>query len=120
MEPAAIVALLWIVFGGTHVILATRRVRGALAAWCGEGIFTGLYSLVAATEFAGLVVYYAAHRFAGAPGLALGDVPALHWGLMALVVAGIVLMAGGLATYPRLPMARAPATFFPPSFVESP
>ena len=51
MEPAIIVGLLWLLFGGTHVGLATRRVRGRLVDVVGEGGFFALFSLVAALTF---------------------------------------------------------------------
>ena len=47
MEPALVVAVLWMLFGGTHIGLATRRVRAALVARLGEGGFTALFSAVA-------------------------------------------------------------------------
>ena len=39
LPPAATVALLWLVFGGAHVGLASARVRAALVARLGEGGF---------------------------------------------------------------------------------
>jgi uncharacterized membrane protein len=102
-EPALIVALLWGVFAGAHVGLATRRVRAAFVARLGEGGFTALFSLIAAASFAVAIRYYAMHRFVGAPGLALGAVPVLRWVLVAAIVTGIVLMVAALAAYPDSP-----------------
>ena len=90
--PATTVALLWLVFGGTHVGLATARVRAALVARLGEGGFLVFYSCVATVTVAALSFYYATHRFAGASGLALGRFPGLRLVLMAVVVVGIALM----------------------------
>jgi uncharacterized membrane protein len=98
-------ALLWILFAGTHVGLATRRVRGALVAALGEGGFVALFSTVAAVTYALLVGYYARHRLAGAAGLAMGTIAPLRWGLMAVIVIGVVLMVAGLLAYPRMPAA---------------
>lgn len=103
MEPAIAVGLLWLLFGGLHIGLATRRVRAALVAQLGEGGFMALFSLLASATFAAFITYYAAHRFAGAPGPALGTVPALHWTLMAFIVSGIVLVSMGSVAYPGSP-----------------
>src|SRR5437016_9190553 len=99
MEPALTAALLWLVFGATHVGLATRRVRAALVARLGEHGFTALFSVVASAAFAVAIAYFAAHRNEGATGLALADVAALRGALMALSVTGIVLVSAGSATY---------------------
>jgi uncharacterized membrane protein len=104
-EPAAILALLWLLFGGTHVGLATGRVRGALVDRLGDRGFMALFSAIASISFAALVVYYAAHRYEGAPGLALTAVPAVRWLLMAAIAFGVALITAGLIAYPRMPMA---------------
>jgi len=62
MEPALTVAVLWLLFAGTHIGLATRRVRAALVARLGEAGFTALFSTIASASFAAAVAYYAAHR----------------------------------------------------------
>src|SRR2546428_5686467 len=118
MEPALAVALLWLVFGGLHVGLATRRVRAALVARLGEVGFTALFSVVAAVSFTLLVRYYAGHRLEGSGGLALGDVTAVRWALMAVIVFGVVLATASLVTYPASPMALFTATVRPPRGLE--
>ncbi len=100
MEPALMVGLLWAAFGGTHVGLATRRVRAAMVARLGEWGFAGLFSLVASLTFAALVHVYALHRFEGAPGLALGASAPWRVVLSAAVVAGVVLAVASLGVYP--------------------
>jgi len=105
METVLGMVALVLVFGGTHVGLATRRVREALVSRLGEFGFGGLYTLVAAVSFSVLTWFYAAHRFDGPPGLALGAVPAFRWPLMAIVVVGIVMMVASLVGYPSSPMA---------------
>ena len=105
MEPALTVMAFWLLFAGTHIGLATGRLRAALQARLGVWGFTILFSLVAAGAFTLLIRTYAALRFAGAPGLAFGAVPALRWPLMAVVVAGVVLATASLIAYPRSPMA---------------
>jgi len=105
MGPPLVVALLWMLFGGTHVGLATGPVRARLVARLGELGFTLLFWLVAAASFALLVGYYAAHRLEGTPGLALGDLPVLRPLLLATIVTGIALASAALVSYPRSPMA---------------
>jgi len=105
MEPALVVVGLWLLFGGTHIALASEPARRRLVARLGELGFTGLFFLVAATSFAALVAYYAAHRFDGAPGLALANVTGLRSMLMIMIVVGVTLLAPALVIYPRLPAA---------------
>ena len=103
MTSAAIVACLWLLFAGSHVGLAALRAR--FVSRLGELGFVALFYAVAAVSFAALVTYYAAHRFEGAPGLALGSIPALRWLLTGVAVLGIALTAPALMIYPRLPSA---------------
>jgi uncharacterized membrane protein len=49
------VALLWLLFAGTHMVLAMERPRVALVNRLGEWGFTGLYSAVATVTFAALI-----------------------------------------------------------------
>jgi uncharacterized membrane protein len=104
MEPAVGVLLLSLLFAGTHIGLASRRPRTALVARLGEPGFDVVFFLVAAASFTALVRFYALHRFEGAPGLALGAVPAVRWVLVAAVVLGVTLAVAGVAVYSRWPM----------------
>jgi len=118
MDPPLTAALLWLVFGATHVGLATRRVRAALVARLGEHGFTALFSVVASAAFAVAIAYFAAHRNEGATGLALADVAALRGALMALSVTGIVLVSAGSATYVGSPYDHLAGTVRAPQGVE--
>jgi uncharacterized membrane protein len=91
LSPALVVGLLWLGFGGAHLALAGTRVRAALVARLGESGFLAPFSAVAAVTFSALSIYYAAHRFEGAPGLGLGRLAAARGVLMAVVVAGVTL-----------------------------
>jgi hypothetical protein len=99
MPPVLVVAGLWLLFGGSHIALAV--IRNRLVPRLGEMGFIALFYLVAATTFAALISYYAAHRFDGAPGLALGGVPVLRLGLMVLAVLGLMLAGSALTIYCR-------------------
>jgi uncharacterized membrane protein len=103
MEPALVEGILWVVFGATHVGLATRRVRAALVARLGDFGFSLFFSAVASALWALAIGYYAAHHFEGAPGLALGAALPLRAALIAAAVVGILLMIGGLSGYPEGP-----------------
>ena len=58
LSPTNRVLLLWILFGGTHVLGSTVPVRAWLVARLGLPGFKGLYSLVAFATFIPLVVVY--------------------------------------------------------------
>jgi len=98
MGPATMVLLAWILFGGTHVGLSTRAIRGRLVARLGEAGFIALYFLVATVTFTVLVGTYGALRDAGTAGLGAG--PSLRPVLGALVAAGVVLAVAGVVPYP--------------------
>jgi uncharacterized membrane protein len=104
VDPTLGIALLFLFFAGSHIGLATSRVRGSLVARLGVWGFTLLFSLVAAISFSLLVHYLAVHRFEGGPGLALGQATLAHWIGMAAIAGGCALIAGGLAAYEDSPM----------------
>jgi uncharacterized membrane protein len=105
MESVVSMVMLWILFAGTHIGLAARPVRSTLVARTGERGFSVLFSVVAAVSFTILVTFYAAHRFEGLPGFAVGALAPVRWGLMALMVAASALLAASLTAYPRSPYA---------------
>jgi uncharacterized membrane protein len=105
MDPALGVAVLALLFVGTHVGLATTAIRGRLTGALGEVGYVVVYTLVASGTLAAVLGYYAAHRFEGVAGLAAGAHPAAHALLLAVIGAGVALMVAGLAGYPRMPMA---------------
>jgi len=84
----------------------------------GERGFLTLYSTIASAEFGVLIVYYAAHRFEGAGGLALGVTPAIRWALIAVIVLGIALMGGSLVSYPDSPFGVSGHNFRAPYGLE--
>jgi uncharacterized membrane protein len=118
MKPALMMTLLCTLFVGTHIALATRRIRAALVARLGEAGFTVLFSLVAAASYSVLVSFYAAHRFEGVAGVALAGVPALHGLLTAAIVLGAVLTVAGLVSYPASPYYLFGPAIQPPRGIE--
>src|SRR5262249_14725153 len=105
MSPALEVALLWLLFAGTHIGLASRPIRTPLARALGEIGFAGVFSVIATVGFAVLVHFYATHRFEGAAGPALGGIPAVRWVLMGVIVVGVALATAGAFVFPSAPMA---------------
>ncbi len=100
MEPSITVALGWALFAGTHIGLATRRVRTALVARLGPWGFTLVFSLVAAVSFSLMVYGYAVLRLEGLPGPALGKFVWARWLAIGTIGTGIILIAGSLWSFP--------------------
>jgi len=105
MEEGWITAVLWLLFGGTHVGLTMRPVRERLVRRLGEGGFVFGYSVVAIITFAALVHYVAQHRIAEPQAPLLVTIPPVRGALIALSVAGFSLFITAVLVYPRLPMA---------------
>jgi len=100
MSAVVLVALLWVLFFGTHVGFATAPVRSRLVDRFGERGFAILFSTIASLAFVALVSGYAAVRTEGPPGLGLGQGRLLGAVLYSVVGFGVVLMIAGLWWYP--------------------
>ena len=105
MQEGLVTALLWLLFGGSHVVLSIRSIRTRIVARLGEAGFIAVYSLVAVGTFAALVHYVAQHRFAEPQASLLVTIPPVRGALIALSVVGFSLFVAGVLVYPRLPMA---------------
>jgi uncharacterized membrane protein len=105
MQGGVVTALLWLLFGGSHVGLSARPVRRRLIDLLGENGFIATYSAVAIATFAMLVHYVALHRFEELQTTLLVTVPPIRGALVALSVAGFSLFVAAVLLYPRLPMA---------------
>src|SRR5688500_945609 len=97
MTAVLLVLGLWLLFGGTHVLLATAPIRARLVARWGERRFVAAYSALAMLLFIALVAGYSTVRTEGPPGLALGASPWTRWPLVAVLVAGLALMSAAVA-----------------------
>ncbi len=100
MEPTLGVALLWMLFAGTHIGLATEAPRRALIHKLGRWGFIGLFSAVAVVTFAALVHYFAVHRLEGLPGFGLATSAPIRWVLYGLSALGTAVMGMSLFDYP--------------------
>jgi uncharacterized membrane protein len=101
MKDSFILLLWWLLFGGTHIVLSSSRVRPQLVARLGERPFLGLYSLVAFATLIPLFIYYFRHPHAGpqlwrtfGPYLLARDLNLLFMAL------AFVLLIGGLVSRP--------------------
>ena len=100
MDPVLSVILTLVLFGSTHIVMATAAVRGPLVARLGAFGFTMLFSAVATVMFSLLAYNYSVVGTQGPAGLALGADPVLRWPLIVVATLGIVLLVGSLFDYP--------------------
>lgn len=98
-------ALLWLLFGGSHILLSAQPSRKRLVKGLGEAGFIFVYSLIAIATFATLVHYVALHRFDQPHPSLLASIPPVRGGLIALSIVGFSLFVTAVLVYPRLPMA---------------
>jgi uncharacterized membrane protein len=105
MESALTIVLYWLLFGGTHLALATGRVRAWLVDRLGAQGFVYAFSLVAIVTYGLLVHAYAGLRFEGAAGLALAAVPVARAVLYGISFAGVTLAIAGVLVFPASPMS---------------
>lgn len=97
MNPAIVMALLWLVFAVSHVGVAASPLRARLIERFGRARYLIGYIVVAQALFAVLPIYYATNHDAGPAGPALGHIAALRVVLIASIVVGFVLVVGALA-----------------------
>jgi uncharacterized membrane protein len=97
MAEAGAIALLWLVFGGTHVALSSLRLRPRLVAALSLRGFLGVYSLVALVTFVPLVWLYFASRHAGPRLFHLGGLPGVRWLAYGAMGAALALLVAGIA-----------------------
>lgn len=109
MDPVLTVVLAWLVFAGTHIGMASSRVRAPLAARLGAIGFTAVFSLVASVSFALLCYVYSVTSNQGPAGLALGASAWLLWPLTAVNLLGVVCVFGALLDYPTSAYALSSA-----------
>lgn len=65
MDPARLIFVWWLAFGGSHMLMSSVPVRTRLVAALGEWPFRGLYSLVSFATFIPLVITYFQHKHTG-------------------------------------------------------
>lgn len=104
MNEALILLFWWILFGGTHLVLSSAKVRPTLIARLGQGPFLGLYSLVAFATLIPLCWYYGLHKHAGPQLWQIFGGPYLYLPVrdlqLALMGFAFVLLVTGLVSRP--------------------
>jgi uncharacterized membrane protein len=101
VSPAALVALLWLLFAASHLGLASRRVEPALAGRLGRRGYLGLYSAVALALFVPLVWVYFGNRHAGGYAWSLHATGLLRAAIYAgLLLAFVLIVASNLRPSP--------------------
>lgn len=95
MGIALTIAGLWLLFGGSHMLLSSQRLRPRLVAALGERGFQGVYSLLALAIFVPLVWIYLGHKHAGPHLFYLGGLPGMRWLVYALMGTAFALLVAG-------------------------
>ncbi len=62
---ALTIAVLWVVFGATHLVLSSKALRPRLVARLGATAFQGIYSAAVLASFLPLLWVFATHKHAG-------------------------------------------------------
>jgi uncharacterized membrane protein len=105
VSPAIAVLSVWLLFGGSHLLLSAPPLRSLLSKRLGQRPFVLFYTLIAAVSLSLLIVAVVRYGGDGVPGPNLADLPAARWTLGGIALIGAVLMIAGLLNYPRSPMS---------------
>ncbi len=101
VPPDAKIALLWIGFAGSHLLLSSRAVRPRIMAFTGERGFQGLYSLVAFAFFVPLVWIYFENIHNGAWLWVLPRGTVLTWVVnLGVGLAFVMIVSGSMSPSP--------------------
>ena len=106
MNEVTAVALVWLLFGGTHLGLSLPPFRNWLVGRLGNVRFAVFYAVIAASTLTLLGAASFVFGAAGPATPALADVPLVRWTAGVLAFAGAGLMVTGLLGYSRSPMAE--------------
>ncbi len=96
MSATATVALLWLGFAGSHLVLSSLPVRRPFVAAVGAQAFQGLYSLVALGFFVPLVWFYFRHKHAGDWLWGVSRTTPVVWAIDAGMAVAFVLLVAAL------------------------
>ena len=106
MTPAVIVALAWLAFGGSHLLLSSSPLRGWIVRRYDEKRFVLAYTGVAIVSMSLLIAAVTVYGSKGQLGLAMNSEPIARWLLMGVAAFGAALAVAGIAGYTRSPMSR--------------
>ena len=98
MSSAIKVLVWWMLFAGTHTVLSHPPIRSRLVSRLGEGVFQGVYSLIALATFVPLLWTFFTNRSSHAvPLLMLLMTPGIWWVTMLLNLFAVVLLVLGFS-----------------------
>jgi uncharacterized membrane protein len=98
VDSAIKVLAWWMLFAGTHTVLSHPPIRSRLVSRLGEGVFQGVYSLIAFATFIPLAWTFFANRSSHAMPLPeLAMTPGIWWVTMLLNLFAVVLMVLGFS-----------------------
>ena len=98
MSSAIKVLVWWVLFAGTHTVLSHPPIRSRLVSRLGEGVFQGVYSLIALATFVPLLWTFFTNRSSHAvPLLMLLMTPGIWWLTMLLNLFAVVLLVLGFS-----------------------
>jgi len=97
MMATIMIFILWLGFGGSHLVLSSTPVRGLLVERFGEDRFRRIYSILALAFFIPLVWVYFANKHAGPWLWGTPRGTWLIWIVSLGMVASIVLLVAGVA-----------------------
>lgn len=98
MDAAQWIVVLWLAFGGTHMLLSSTRLRPVLVSALGEAGFLAVYSGISLGTFVPLVWIYFVNKHDGSLLWAFSLGPLLLWALYLGMAVAFVLMAAALIT----------------------
>src|SRR5271157_943770 len=98
MDPVCAIALLALLFLGSHLVISSRAVRPRLIAMVGERAYPGVYSIVALATFIPLVLAFAHHKHSGALLWDLRDVAAVRWLVWLLMLLAFIVFVASFVT----------------------
>ncbi len=98
MAPSTTIILLWLAFGGSHILLSSLKVRPRLVAALGERGFLGFYSLVSFATFSPLVAVYFRHVHEGAEFWSFDLSVLAQWFIYIVMGVAFVLVVAGVVT----------------------
>jgi len=98
MDPVFAIALLALLFLGSHLVISSRAVRPRLIAIFGEDRYAGVYSIVALATFIPLCFVFARHKHSGAMLWDLRNVPIVRWLVWLLMLLAIIILVAGFIT----------------------
>ena len=98
MDPTTQIALYWLMFASSHMVLASRHIRPRLVGALGPSFYRLGYTLVAIAIFMPLLFSYLGHRHAGPLLWAMPMSTWLTWTVYVGIGGAFVLMAAGFLT----------------------